>query len=52
MTGPVTMSAGDQALAIEEIRRVFSARLRALDEKRLDVYPTLHRNTAWSMGGG
>lgn len=38
----VTMTAGEQALAIEAIKRVFAARLRALDEKRWDIYPTLH----------
>ena len=52
MTGPITMSSGDQALAIEEIRRVFSARLRALDEKRWDVYPTLHTHDVISQTWG
>ena len=42
MTGHITLDSGEQALAIEEIRHVFAARLRALDEKRWDVYPTLH----------
>lgn len=52
MTGPITMSSGDQALAIEEIKRVFSARLRALDEKRWDVYPTLHTHDVISETWG
>lgn len=42
MTGQITLSSGEQALAIEEVKRVFAARLRALDEKRWDIYPTLH----------
>lgn len=52
MTGPVTMASGDQALAIEEIRRVFGARLRALDEKRWYIYPTLHTHDVISETWG
>lgn len=48
----ITMSSGEQALAIEQIRRVFAARLRALDEKRWDVYPTLHTDDVVSETWG
>lgn len=42
MSETVTMTVAEQVMAIEEIKRVFAARLRALDEKRWDIYPTLH----------
>lgn len=38
----LTLSPAEQLLAIEEIKRVFALRLRCMDEKRWEVYPTLH----------
>ena len=52
VTEQITLSSGEQALAIEEIRRVFAARLRALDEKRWDIYPTLHTDDVVSETWG
>lgn len=48
----LTLGAGEQALAFEEIKRVFAARLRALDEKRWDIYPTLHTDDVVSETWG
>ena len=42
MTTPVTLSTGDQAHAIEAIKRTFSRRLRCMDTKQGEIYPTLH----------
>lgn len=42
MTTSVTLSGVDRLLALDEIKRVFAARLYALDMKQWDVYPTLH----------
>jgi len=48
----LTISSADQVLAVEEIRRDFAARLRALDQKRWDIYPTLHTNDVVSETWG
>jgi len=37
-----SISAVEELLAIEEIKRVFAARLRCMDTKQWHVYPTLH----------
>ena len=42
MSTTVTLTGLDRVLALEEIKRVFAARLYALDMKQWDVYPTLH----------
>ena len=42
MTTSVTLSGVDRLLALDGIKRVFAARLYALDMKQWDVYPTLH----------
>jgi hypothetical protein len=42
MTNTVTLSAAEQLMAIEEIKRAFSARLRCMDTKQWHIYPTLH----------
>ncbi|MGX6508804.1 nuclear transport factor 2 family protein [Rhodococcus sp. SJ-2] len=38
----LTLTAAEQAMAIEEIKRVFAARLRVMDNKQWELYPTLH----------
>ncbi|GAA4476590.1 nuclear transport factor 2 family protein [Rhodococcus olei] len=42
MTYELTLTAAEQLVAIEEIKRTFAARLRCMDTKQWDVYPTLH----------
>lgn len=42
MTTQITLSPAEQLLAIEEIKRLFARRLRCMDDKRWEVYPTLH----------
>ena len=42
MTTPITLSTGDQAHAIEAIKRTFARRLRCMDTKQWEIYPTLH----------
>ena len=42
MTTDITLSTGDQACAIEAIKRTFARRLRCMDTKQWEVYPTLH----------
>ena len=42
MKHELTLTAAEQLLAIEEIKRVFAQRLRCMDEKRWEVYPKLH----------
>lgn len=39
---PVALSTAERLEALEEIKRVFARRLRALDLKEWDVYPLLH----------
>ncbi|MCL2534815.1 MAG: nuclear transport factor 2 family protein [Nocardiaceae bacterium] len=41
-TGALTLSPAEQLLAIEEIKKVFSARLRVMDTKQWDQYGPLH----------
>lgn len=42
-TGPrLTLSATEQLLAIEEIKRLFAARLRCMDNKEWDSYASFH----------
>ncbi|KAB2341580.1 nuclear transport factor 2 family protein [Actinomadura rudentiformis] len=38
----ITLSAVDRLLAIEEIKTVFAERLRCMDSKEWEIYPTLH----------
>lgn len=38
----LTLGAAEQLLAIREIERVFAARLRVMDNKQWEYYPTLH----------
>ncbi|WP_233365634.1 MULTISPECIES: nuclear transport factor 2 family protein [Rhodococcus] len=38
----LTLNTSEQLLAIEEIKQVFAARLRVMDTKRWDLYPTFH----------
>ncbi|MVZ91202.1 nuclear transport factor 2 family protein [Microbacter sp. ANSKLAB05] len=52
MTSPVTLSGTDRVLALEEIKRVFAARLHALDMKQWDLYPTLHTDDVVSETWG
>lgn len=52
MTGHVTLSGTDRLLALEEIKRVFAARLHALDMKQWDLYPTLHTDDVVSETWG
>jgi len=42
MTADITLSTGDQAHAIEAIKRTFARRLRCMDTKQWEIYPTLH----------
>jgi hypothetical protein len=42
MNADITLSAADQARAIEDIKRTFARRLRCMDNKQWEVYPTLH----------
>lgn len=37
----LTMTAAEQLLAVEEIKRLFAARLRVMDTKQWDLYPAL-----------
>ena len=37
-----SLSPVEELLAIEEIKKVFSARLRCMDTKQWHIYPTLH----------
>ncbi len=41
-TTELTMTAAEQVLAIEEIKRVFAMRLRVMDTKQWDLYGPLH----------
>ena len=52
MTSHVTLSGTDRLLALEEIKRVFAARLHALDMKQWDLYPTLHTDDVVSETWG
>ncbi|OZG28692.1 bile-acid 7-alpha dehydratase [Williamsia sp. 1138] len=42
MADTLTLSPVEQLLALEEIKRVFSARLRCMDNKQWHLYPTFH----------
>ena len=42
MTSTLTSTVAEQLMAIEQIKRTFAARLRCMDEKQWEVYPTLH----------
>ncbi|MFJ6095669.1 nuclear transport factor 2 family protein [Williamsia muralis] len=42
MASTITLSVAEQLAAIEEIKRTFSARLRCMDNKQWEIYPTLH----------
>ena len=42
MADTLTLNTSEQLLAIEEIKRLFAARLRVMDTKQWDLYPTLH----------
>ncbi|VTR09607.1 Bile acid 7-alpha dehydratase [Clostridioides difficile] len=42
MTQQIELTTAERLEAIESIKRVFARRLRCLDEKEWDVYPTLH----------
>ena len=50
----VTLSPAEQALAIEEIKKVFAARLRIMDTKRWDLYGSVHTadvvSESWGAG--
>ncbi|MDG3013214.1 nuclear transport factor 2 family protein [Speluncibacter jeojiensis] len=48
----LTMSPAEQFLAIEEIKRTFARRLRCMDEKRWEIYPTLHTDDVISETWG
>ena len=52
MTIEPTLSAAEQCLAIEQIKRTFAARLRCMDNKEWDVYPTLHTDDVVSSTFG
>ncbi len=41
-TTELTMTAAEQVLALEEIKRVFAMRLRVMDTKQWDLYGPLH----------
>ncbi|MEE2031093.1 nuclear transport factor 2 family protein [Rhodococcus chondri] len=38
----LTLTPAEQLVALEEIKKVFAARLRIMDNKQWDLYPTLH----------
>lgn len=42
MGNEITLTAGEQLLAIESIKNTFAARLRCMDNKQWEIYPTLH----------
>jgi hypothetical protein len=42
MASPVTLSAAEHLMAVEQIKATFSTRLRCMDTKQWHVYPTLH----------
>ena len=46
MATDITLSTGDQAHAIEAIKRTFARRLRCMDTKQWEIYPTLHTDDA------
>ncbi|MFE3290024.1 nuclear transport factor 2 family protein [Rhodococcus sp. NPDC059234] len=52
MTSELTLTGPEQLLAIEEIKRTFAARLRCMDTKRWEVYPTLHTDDVVSETWG
>ncbi|MGF7121691.1 nuclear transport factor 2 family protein [Rhodococcus sp. TAF43] len=51
-TGALTMTAAEQLLAIEEIKRVFAARLRIMDTKQWDLYGSFHTEDVVSESWG
>ncbi|MGO4202649.1 nuclear transport factor 2 family protein [Rhodococcus sp. TAF43] len=51
-TPTVTLAAAEQLLAIEEIKRVFAARLRIMDTKQWDLYGTFHTDDVVSESWG
>ena len=52
MTAQLTLSTADQLMAIEEIKRTFCARLRCMDNKQWEIYPTLHTDDVVSETWG
>ncbi|MBT2274653.1 nuclear transport factor 2 family protein [Rhodococcus qingshengii] len=46
------LSGAEQILAIEEIKRIFAARLRCMDNKDWHIYPTLHTDDVESLTFG
>lgn len=52
MNSELTLTVPEQLLAIEQIKRTFAARLRCMDNKQWDVYPTLHTDDVVSETWG
>ena len=42
MPSTMSLSMIEQLAAVEEIKKTFARRLRCMDEKRWEIYPTLH----------
>ncbi len=51
-TESVTLSTEERLLAIEEIKRLFAARLRIMDTKQWDLYATVHTDDVVSESWG
>lgn len=52
MASELTLTAAEQLMAIEEIKRTFAARLRCMDNKQWEIYPTLHTDDVVSETWG
>ncbi|WP_018178276.1 nuclear transport factor 2 family protein [Jongsikchunia kroppenstedtii] len=52
MASDISLTAAEQLLAIEEIKRTFAARLRCMDNKQWHIYPTLHTENVVSETWG
>ncbi|MFG1781515.1 nuclear transport factor 2 family protein [Rhodococcus oryzae] len=52
MKSELTLTVPEQLLAIEQIKRTFAARLRCMDSKQWDIYPTLHTDDVVSETWG
>lgn len=52
MTSKITLTIPEKLQAIEEIKRTFAARLRCMDNKQWEIYPTLHTDDVVSETWG
>jgi len=52
MATELTLTPAEQLMAIEEIKRTFAARLRCMDNKQWEIYPTLHTDDVVSETWG